>query len=581
MFDKRLINEGRQVKGYLILTVGLSVGISLLAVAQAWYFSQIVAKVFLAKAPFKAVDHALGLILAIVVVKALFQWSSEVCAHEAALRVKSDLRQRLLQKIFALGPFYVRGEKSGEVISTIVGGTDALEDYFAKYLPQLLIAVGIPLIILAFVFPLDWKSGSILLLTGPLIPIFMVMIGKLAEKKSLQQWQRLSWMSGHFLDILRGITTLKLFGRAKDQIRVIARVSESFRESTLSVLRIAFLSALVLEFLATMSTALVAVAIGLRLVYGTLSFSSGLFLLLLAPEFYTPLRTLGLNFHAGLSGVNAADRIFEILNVPQPNLSIEPNSDTRHSRILADDYQIKFDHVTLTYEQEDTPALQDITVSLNCRETIALVGPSGAGKTSLVQLVMGFIQPSEGQISINGELLQTISPNIWREQIGYVSQNPYLFAGSILENITLGKPEATMNEIIKAAESANAHNFIMTFPRGYHTILGEGGYRLSGGQAQRIAMARIFLKNPPLLIFDEPTSSLDLVSEKAVQEALWNLAQGKTSIIIAHRLNTIRQANRILVLDQGRIVEEGNHDGLMIKRGLYYQLVQKARGLSL
>ncbi|WP_088186169.1 thiol reductant ABC exporter subunit CydD [Desulfosporosinus sp. FKA] len=581
MFDKRLINEGRQVKGYLILTVGLSVGISLLAVAQAWYFSQIVAKVFLAKAPFKAVDHALGLILAIVVVKALFQWSSEVCAHEAALRVKSDLRQRLLQKIFALGPFYVRGEKSGEVISTIVGGTDALEDYFAKYLPQLLIAVGIPLIILAFVFPLDWKSGSILLLTGPLIPIFMVMIGKLAEKKSLQQWQRLSWMSGHFLDILRGITTLKLFGRAKDQIRVIARVSESFRESTLSVLRIAFLSALVLEFLATMSTALVAVAIGLRLVYGTLSFSSGLFLLLLAPEFYTPLRTLGLNFHAGLSGVNAADRIFEILNVPQPNLSIEPNSDTRHSRILADDYQIKFDHVTLTYEQEDTPALQDITVFLNCRETIALVGPSGAGKTSLVQLVMGFIQPSEGQISVNGELLQAISPNIWREQIGYVSQNPYLFAGSILENITLGKPEATMNEIIKAAESANAHNFIMTFPRGYHTILGEGGYRLSGGQAQRIAMARIFLKNPPLLIFDEPTSSLDLVSEKAVQEALWNLAQGKTTIIIAHRLNTIRQANRILVLDQGRIVEEGNHDGLMIKRGLYYQLVQKARGLSL
>ncbi|AFM41317.1 cysteine export CydDC family ABC transporter permease subunit/ATP-binding protein CydD [Desulfosporosinus acidiphilus SJ4] len=580
MFDRRLVKEANHVRGFLFLSLSLGCGIALLAVAQAWFFSQTVANVFLKGLSLKNVGVALGIILGIILTRALFQWGSEVFAQEAALRVKSNLRQRLIDRLFTLGPLYIRKEKSGELISTLVSGTDSLVDYFAKYIPQLLLAVMIPIIILSFVFPQDWKSGSILLLTGPLIPIFMILIGKLAEKKSLQQWQSLSWMNGHFLDILRGITTLKVFGRSKDQIRVIARVSNSFRESTLSVLRIAFLSALMLEFFATMSTALVAVAIGLRLVYGTLSFSTGLFLLLLAPEFYTPLRTLGLNFHAGLSGVNAAVRIYEILDAPLPTMA-KSGIDHCTIDILAETYQITFEHVSLTYDQDETPALQNINISLSSGESIALVGPSGAGKTSLVQLLMGFVEPTSGQIYVNGKLLETISMDNWREQIGYISQNPYLFAGSILENILLGRPQAEMREVINAAESANAHGFIMSFPQGYDTILGEGGYRLSGGQAQRIAMARIFLKDAPLLIFDEPTSSLDLESEDAIQNALNNLTQGKTSIIIAHRLNTIQHTNRILVMDQGRIVEEGNHEVLLEKQGLYYDLVRKARGSSL
>lgn len=580
MFDKRLVREGRQVWGYLLLTVGLGLGIALLAVAQAWYFSKVVADVFLERAPFQTVENSLGLILGIILTRALFQWGSEVSAHEAALLIKSNLRERLLCHILALGPIHARGEKGGEIISTVVNGTDSLEDYFSKYLPQLLLAVGIPLMILAFVVPQDWKSGSILLFTGPLIPIFMVLIGKLAEKKSLQQWQSLSWMSGHFLDILRGITTLKVFGRAKDQTNVIARVSESFRESTLSVLRIAFLSAFLLEFFATLSTALVAVSIGLRLVYGSLSFSPGLFLLLLAPEFYTPLRTLGSNFHAGLAGMNAAERIYEILNTPLMNEE-DPSPVDLQFPVLTNRYQIKFEDVSLTYEHEGTPALRDINLSLNSEEQVALVGPSGAGKTSLVQLIMRFVEPSTGKISLNGDMLRTIPLKTWREQIAYVPQNPYLFAGTILDNITLSKPLASMTEVIKAAKDANAHDFIMKFPKGYQTMLGEGGHRLSGGQTQRIAIARAFLKNAPLLIFDEPTSSLDLESEDAVQKAMLHLTQGKTTLIIAHRLNTIHQANRILVMEQGLIVEEGNHEELMEKQGLYSHLVQKARGGSL
>jgi ATP-binding cassette subfamily C protein CydD len=574
MFDKRLVQEGEPVWAYLLLTVVMGIGIALLAVAQAWFFSRVVAGVFLQEATLRTVWNSLYLILGIIVLRAVFQWVSEISAHEASFRIKSSLRKRLMSHILSLGPVYARGERNGELITTVVDGIESLEEYFSKYLPQLLLAVGIPLLILGFVFPKDWKSGIILLLTGPLIPVFMILIGKLAEKKSFHQFQSLSWMSAHFLDVLQGMTTLKAFGRAKDQTRVIERVSDSFRKATLNVLRIAFLSALVLEFLATMSTALVAVTIGLRLVYGTLSFSSGLFLLLLAPEFYTPLRTLGLNFHAGLSGVNAAGRIFEILDIPLM-------SDSEDDQVLSSDFHISFQHVSLTYESGETPALNGINLTLKFGDQIALVGPSGGGKTSIAQLLLRFIEPSAGEIFVNKGLLKMISQEKWRNQIAYVPQTPYLFAGSIAENIHFGRPSATIEEVQSAAQEASAHEFILKLSDGYDTLLGEGGTRLSGGQAQRIAIARAFLKDAPLLIMDEATSNLDPESEHVVQLALKRLIQGKTALIIAHRLSTVRQADRILVLDQGQIVEQGKHEELMSEQGLYYRMVIEYRGGSI
>ena len=593
MFDKRLAHEGKHVWGYLMLTVGMGIVIALLAVAQAWFFSRIVAGVFLEQATLNLVWNFLIIILGIIVLRAVCQWVSEISAHEAAFRIKATLRKRVMSHIVSLGPVYVRGERAGELITTVVEGIESLEEYFSKYLPQLLLAAGIPLLILGFVFPLDWKSGVILLVTGPLIPVFMMLIGKLAEKKALYQFQSLSWMSAHFLDVLQGITTLKVFGRAKDQIRVIERVSDSFRKATLSVLRIAFLSALVLEFLATMSTALVAVTIGLRLVNGTLSFSVGLFLLLLAPEFYTPLRTLGLNFHAGLSGVNAAGRIFEILDLPlmgaeENNEDKDKDKDNQErdntneeGLEIFSNFHISFQHVGLTYLGGETPALKDINLSLFSGERVALVGPSGAGKTSIVQLLLRFIEPSEGNIFVNGELLNSILFENWREQIGYVPQNPYLFAGSIADNIHFGRPSASIQEVMSAAKDSLAHEFISDLPNGYDTLLGEGGTRLSGGQAQRIAIARVLLKDARLLILDEATSSLDSASEYAVQQALKRLMRGKTALIIAHRLSTVRQADRILVLDYGQIVEQGNHEELMRKQGLYCRLVSEYRGKSI
>lgn len=619
MFDKRLVQEGRHVWRYLLLTVGLGMGIAFLAVAQAWFVSRVVAGVFLEGATLRTVWNALCTILGIIVLRAVLQCVSEISAHEASSRIKLSLRKRLMNHIVSLGPVYARGERAGELITTVVDGIESLEEYFSKYLPQLVLAVGIPLLILGFVFPLDWKSGLILLLTGPLIPVFMMLIGKLAEKKSLRQFQNLSWMSAHFLDILQGMTTLKVFGRAKDQVRVISRVSDSFRKATLSVLQIAFLSALVLELLATMSTALVAVTIGLRLVYGTITFSAGLFLLLLAPEFYTPLRTLGLNFHAGLSGVNAAGRIFEIMDLPlmgtdeenkgennkdgsnnyekviNNNTNINNanknklnyfaekavNQNKNYEEAGNKDFHLSFKNVKLTYQSGSTSALNGINLSLHSGEKIALVGPSGAGKTSLAQLILRFIEPSAGEVYVNGRLLKTISLENWREQIAYIPQSPYLFAGSIAENIRFGGSSATIEEVMIAAQGASAHEFIMQLPDGYQTQLGEGGTRLSGGQAQRIAIARAILKDAPLLILDEATSGLDSESERYVQQALKRLMQKKTALIIAHRLSTVRQADRILVMEQGQIVEQGKHEELMSKMGLYYRMVTEYRGESI
>lgn len=590
MIDKRLLRETRRVWGFLAITIGLGIVAAGLAVAQARAFSQIVAGVFIEGAVLGKLWTPLLRILGIILVRSSVQWLSEIVSQEAAIRIKTNLRERFLRKLILLGPLYTRGERAGELVNTAIEGIEALEDYFARYLPQLALAGFIPVFMLLYVFPKDFHTGIIMLLTGPLIPVFMMLIGKLAEKKSLQQWRALSWMSAHFLDMLQGLTTLKVFGRSKDQARVIGRVSDSFREITLSVLKIAFLSSFFLEFMAMISTALVAVALGLRLVYGELSFEMALFLLVITPEFYQPLRNLGLQFHASLSGVNAANRIFEVLSQMEiPPEKIEElggkgdqqEESLSHSEVkIPQEFELCFKKVSLVYEKGGAAALKEVSFDVCPGEHVALVGPSGAGKSSVFSLLMGFIKPTRGEVLISGTSLNQLPLNQWHSEIAYVSQQPYLFSGSIEENIRLARPGALDSEVFEAAQKAAAHDFIVKFPQGYQTMIGEGGARLSGGQAQRIAIARAFLKEASLLLLDEPTEGLDAESEHVIQDSLAKLMEGRTVLMIAHRLNTVYEADRILVLDQGEIVETGTHTELLQQEGLYAHFVKEYRGES-
>jgi ATP-binding cassette subfamily C protein CydD len=406
-----------------------------------------------------------------------------------------------------------------------------------------------------------------MLLTAPMIPLFMILIGKGAERRNQRQWRQLALMSAHFLDVIQGLTTLRLFNASRREAQMIARISDDYRQGTMSVLRIAFLSSFVLEFFSTVSIAIVAVLVGFRLYWGDMTFLHGLFVLLLAPEFYLPLRNMGTQYHARMEAIGAAERMVDILNTPVTHSAGRQTTvaDLRRT-------ELRFDSVGFRYP-DGRQGVSGLDLVIRPGETLALVGASGAGKTTLINLLMGFLQAQDGSLLVGETPLQALDAEAWRRQLAWLPQRPQLFPGTVSDNIRLGVPDADLPAVRRAAALAQADAFIEALPQGWNTPVGEGGQGLSGGQVQRIALARAFLRDAPLVVLDEPTANLDMDSETRVQTALRTLAAGRTLVVIAHRLRTVRDADRIVVLDNGRVAHTGSHDELLAASPHYREMV--------
>jgi len=498
-------------------------------------------------------------LLGVILLRITVTWVSRRASFECASGAKQTLRAELARTLLDIGPIALAGMHAGEIATTTVDAVEALDAYFSKYLPQRAIATLLPFTILAVVFPLDWISGLVLVLTAVFLPLNMIVIGEESHARNQRLWAKLARMSGRFLDALQGLAVVKMFGAARREAAEIARASEEYRSMTMSVLRVAFLSSFMLELISSVSIALVAILSGLRLLSASMQFAPGYFILLIAPEYFLTLRTLGTFYHSRMEAVSAADQVRALLQAgmarrPQDSPSAartgarrasQAAPAARHSRAVA------FEGVSFAYDAR--PILEEVTFSVGSREHVAVLGASGAGKSTLLFLLLGFAAPGRGRLLIDGQDLHGLDRRAWLDTVAWLPQRPTLFHGTLRENIILGRPSADDQEIQEAIRLSHASEFIERMPDGLHTRVGEGGQGLSMGQLQRVALARLFLRDPGLVLLDEPTAHLDAESERMVNAGIRNLAEGRTMVLVTHRPAT--GVDRVLALTAGRVVE--------------------------
>ncbi|MGI5138633.1 thiol reductant ABC exporter subunit CydD [Streptomyces sp. CA-106110] len=547
--DPRLLRYARTTRFFLMAIIGLGAAGAALVIAQAMLIAEVVVGAFQHHHSVTELRTPLTLLVAMAVGRAVVSWLVELAAHRASAAVKSELRGRLLARAGALGPGWLGEQRTGSLVALATRGVDALDDYFSRYLPQLGLAVVVPVAVLARIVTEDWVSAAIIVGTLPLIPLFMMLIGWATQSQMDRQWRLLSRLSGHFLDVVAGLPTLKVFGRAKAQAESIKRITGEYRQATMRTLRIAFLSSFALELLATISVALVAVTIGMRLVHGDMDLYIGLVILVLAPEAYLPLRQVGAQYHAAAEGLSAAEEIFAVLETPVPPFGTQ----------RVPDGEVVFDDVTVRFPGRSSDAVSGVSLTVAPRETVALVGPSGAGKSTLLNVLLGFVAPTKGRVRVAGVDLASADLEQWRSGIAWVPQRPHLYAGTIAENVRLARPDADDAAVREALADAGALEFVDALPAGAATVLGEDGWGLSAGQRQRLALARAFLADRPVLLLDEPTASLDGATEADIVEAVRRLAVGRTVLLVVHRPALLEVADRVVRLDAEEPVTTGAH----------------------
>lgn len=563
--DPRLVRTASAVRLHLGVSVAAGVLTTGLILVQAWLLARTITGAWDGEG-IDTLGWAVAGVAAVAVARAVLSYVSEASALHSAARTKSQLRRRLVAhvtggrgRVWTAGPAG-NGEssdaggsddggapKAGELVTLATRGLDALDDYFARYLPQLALAAIVPFAVLAVVFWADWISGVVILVTLPLIPIFMALIGMHTQARTDKQWRLLSRLGGHFLDVVEGLPTLAVFRRAKAQAAIIRRVGEQHRKATMGTLKVAFLSAFALELLSTLAVALVAVEVGLRLLGGHMDYRTALLVLILAPEAYLPLREVGARFHASMEGVAAADGVFAELDRKRGPETADEAPAPSGVPAPAASGDLRFEGVGLTHPGRDRPALEGLDLTVRAGEHVLLTGPSGSGKTTLLSLLLRLNEPGTGRVSVRApgggwEPLSGVPAEDWRQGIAWVPQHPYLFDVSVADNIRLGAPDATMEEVRAAARAAEADRFVSALPHGYETRLGERGARLSAGQRQRIALARAMCRDAPLVLLDEPTAHLDPENAAAVRTAVARLARGRTAVVVAHDPGWLTQA---------------------------------------
>ncbi|MCF3123502.1 thiol reductant ABC exporter subunit CydD [Streptomyces arenae] len=566
--ERRLLRELPVLRRHMTYSTAPALIGAVLVVAQAALLATVLAEGFAGHPLRSGQLLALGAVMAL---RAVLAWARGVLARHAAADTKRALRERITGTLGRTGPLRLAAHRHGETATLLTRGLDALDPYVVGYVPTLAATAVVPLTVVGWLVLTDWTSALIVVVTLPLIPVFGALVGMHTARRTARQWRLLARLGGHFMDVVSGLPTLRAFGRERHQARVVGAMADAHRRATMRTLRVAFLSSFVLETVATLSVALVAVPVGLRLLGGEVDLRTALTVLFLAPEAYLPLRAMGAAFHESAEGIAVAEQVFAILDAEeedgQRRGARHPGTGDRApkagrripgpaDRAPAPDARrahLRLAEVTVHHPGRAEPALQDASLCVRPGEHVALVGPSGAGKSTLLALLLGFTTPSAGRVTVGGTDLADLDPDAWRAQVAWVPQRPHLFAASVADNIRLGLPGTSDAQVRDAARAASADGFVEELPQGYGTVLGEHGAGLSAGQRQRVALARAFLRDAPVLLLDEPTAHLDPASEAAVTRATVALMRGRTTIVVTHRSSLLPHVDRVVTVREGHL----------------------------